>query len=75
MKALLKSLTLIIIFVVFVGLGFSVYVLQAPPVEQKGAPKLQIHTRTALRSRPTVNSKTDSLHQRCIPFQCGSAIY
>lgn len=57
MKALLKSLTLIIIFVVFVGLGFSVYVLQAPPVEQKGAPKLQIHTRTALRSRPTVNSK------------------
>lgn len=57
MKALLKSLTFIIIFVVFVGFGFSVYVLQAPPVEQKDAPKLQIHRRTALRSRPTVNSK------------------
>ena len=57
MKALLKSLTFLIIFVLFVGLGFSVYVLQAPPVEQKKAPKLQIHTRTALRSRPTVNSK------------------
>ena len=57
MKALLKSLTFIIIFVLFVGLGFSVYVLQAPPVQQKKAPKLQIHTRTALRSRPTVDSK------------------
>jgi hypothetical protein len=57
MKALLKSLTFIIIFVLFVGFGFSVYVLQAPPVEQKKVPKLQIHTRTALRGRPTVNSK------------------
>lgn len=57
MKSLLKNLTFIIIFVLFVGFGFSVYVLQAPPVEQKGVPKLQVHKRTALRSRPTVNSK------------------
>ena len=57
MKSLLKNLTFIIIFVLFVGFGFSVYVLQAPPIEQKGVPKLQVHTRTALRSRPTVNSK------------------
>ena len=34
-----------------------VYILQAPPVEQKGVPKLQVHKRTALRGRPTVDSK------------------
>ena len=57
MKALLKSMTFIIIFVVFVGFGVSVYVLQAPPVEQTKVPKLQIHTRTAARGRPAVTSK------------------
>lgn len=40
-----------------IGAGICVYLLQAPPVEQKKAPKLQIHTRTALRGRPTVDSK------------------
>lgn len=57
MKALLKSLTYLIIFIIAIGAGICVYLLQAPPVEQKKPPKLQIHTRTALRSRPTVNSK------------------
>ena len=57
MKALLKSLTFLIIFALVIGLGIVVYLLQAPPVEQTGVPKLQIHTRTALRGRPTVDSK------------------
>ncbi len=57
MKALLKSLTFIIIFVVFVGFGFGVYVFQAPPVQQTKVPKFQIHTRTAVRGRPVVTSK------------------
>ena len=57
MKAFLKSLTFIIIFVVFVGFGFGVYLLQAPPVQQTKVPKLQIHTRTAVRGRPVVTSK------------------
>ena len=57
MKAFLKRLTFLIIFILAIGFGICVYILQAPPVEQKRAPKLQIHTRTALRGRPTVNSK------------------
>ena len=57
MKALLKSLTLLIIFMLVIGAGICVYLLQAPPVEQRGVPKLQIHQRTALRGRPTVDSK------------------
>ena len=57
MKALLKSLTYFTIFIIAIGAGICVYLLQAPPVEQKKVPKLQIHTRTALRGRPTVNSK------------------
>lgn len=57
MKALLKSLTFLIIFTIAIGAGICVYLLQAPPVEQKGVPKLQIHKRTALRKRPTVDSK------------------
>ncbi len=56
MKALLKSLTYLIIFIIVIGAGICVYLLQAPPVEQKGVPKLQIHKRTALRKRPTLNS-------------------
>ena len=56
MKALLKSLTYLIIFSIVIGAGICLYLLQAPPVEQKGAPKLQIHNRTALRKRPTVDS-------------------
>ena len=57
MKAFLKNLIILIIFVLIIGAGVSLYILQAPPVEQKGAPKLQIHTRTALRGRPTLDSK------------------
>jgi hypothetical protein len=57
MKALLKSLTFGIIFILAVGFGFGVYILQAPPVEQTKVPKLQIHTRTAVRGRPVVTSK------------------
>ena len=57
MKAFLKRLTFLIIFILAIGFGICVYILQAPPVEQKKVPKLQIHTRTALRGRPTVNSK------------------
>ena len=57
MKAFLKSLTFGIIFILAIGFGIAVYILQAPPVEQKNTAKLQIHTRTAVRGRPTVNSK------------------
>ena len=57
MKALLKSLIFLILFILAVGSGIAVYILQAPPVEQTGVPKLQIHKRTALRGRPTVDSK------------------
>ena len=57
MKAFLKRLTFLIIFIIAIGAGICVYLLQAPPVKQKKAPKLQIHTRTALRGRPTVDSK------------------
>ena len=57
MKVFLKRLTFLIIFIIAIGAGICVYLLQAPPVEQKKAPKLQIHTRTALRGRPTTDSK------------------
>ncbi len=57
MKALLKSLTFGIIFILAIGFGIAVYILQAPPVEQKDTAKLQVHSRTAVRGRPTVNSK------------------
>lgn len=57
MKAFLKKLILLIIFILAIGAGICVYLLQAPPVEQKKVPKLQIHTQTALRGRPTVDSK------------------
>ena len=57
MKALLKNLTFGIIFILAVGFGIGVYILQAPPIEQTETPKFQVHTRTAIRGRPTVNSK------------------
>ena len=57
MKALLKSLTFGILFILAVGFGFGVYILQAPPLEQTKVPKLQMHTRTAVRGRPVVTSK------------------
>ena len=57
MKTFLKRLVFLIIFILAIGAGICVYILQAPPVEQKKVPKLQIHTRTALRGRPTTDSK------------------
>ena len=57
MKALLKSLTILLLVILAAGFGIAVYLLQAPPVEQKGVPKLQVHKRTAIRGRPTVDSK------------------
>ena len=57
MKALVKSLTFLILVILAAGFGIAAYILQAPPVEQKEVPKLQIHKRTALRGRPTVDSK------------------
>ena len=57
MKAFLKRLTFLIIFIIAIGACICFYLLQAPPVEQKKVPKLQIHTRTALRGRPTTDSK------------------
>lgn len=57
MKKLLKTLLYGILFLVIIGFCFCVYILQAPPVAEPEPPKLQVHTRTALRGRPTVNSK------------------
>ncbi len=57
MKAFLKSLTFGIVFILAIGFGIAVYILQAPPLEQKNTAKLQVHSRTAVRGRPTVNSK------------------
>ena len=57
MKALFKNLIVMLLFVLGVGLALCAYILQAPPVAQPGPPKLQIHTRTALRGKPGVNSK------------------
>ena len=57
MKALLKGLFFIILFFLIIGVCFGVYVLHAPPVAQPEEPKLQVHTRTSVRGRPTVNSK------------------
>lgn len=57
MKAFLKSLTFGIIVILAVGIGIGVYIVQAPSVGQTKTPKFQMHTRTAVRGRPTVNSK------------------
>ena len=57
MKSFLKGLSIFLFIVIIIGFCFCVYILQAPPVAKPDPPKLQVHTRTALRSRPTVNSK------------------
>ena len=57
MKAFLKSLTFGIIVILAIGFGIGVYILQAPSIEQTKASKFQLHARTAVRGRPTVNSK------------------
>ncbi len=57
MKSFLKILSLIVFIAIIIGFCFCFYLLQAPPVAQPDPPKLQVDKRTALRSRPTVNSK------------------
>lgn len=57
MKSLLKGLSIFLFIAIIIGFCLCVYILQAPPVAKPDPPKLQVHTRTALRSRPTVNSK------------------
>ncbi len=57
MKSFLKGLSIFLFVVIIIGFCFCVYILQAPPVAKQDPPKLQVHTRTALRDRPTVNSK------------------
>lgn len=57
MKVLLKTLFFGTLFLVIIGFCFCVYILQAPPVAQPDPPKLQVHTPTKVRGRPTVNSK------------------
>ncbi|MDE0481985.1 MAG: hypothetical protein OXI67_05365 [Candidatus Poribacteria bacterium] len=57
MKSFLKGLSIFLFIAIIIGFCFCVYILQAPPVAKPDPPKLQVHTRTALRDRPTVNSK------------------
>ena len=57
MKALLKGLIWLIFILIIIGFCGSVYILNAPDVPKQGEAKLQVHKRTALRGRPTVNSR------------------
>ncbi len=56
MKSVLKKLFVFVFVLLIIGFFFCVYVMQAPPVAERGQPKLQVHVRTAVRGRPTVNS-------------------
>lgn len=57
MRSFLKTLTLGLFFVIIIGVCFCIYIFHAPPVPKPESPKLQVHKRTAVRRRPTVNSK------------------
>jgi hypothetical protein len=57
MKSFLKGLSIFLFISIIIGFCFGVYILQAPPVAKPDPPKLQVHTRTALRGRPSTNSK------------------
>lgn len=57
MKIILKTFLIVLFIAIVIGFLFCVYVLNAPPIAQMEAPKLQVHTRTAIRGRPTTNSK------------------
>ena len=57
MKLFLKILTLGLFFVIIIGVCFCIYIFHAPPIPEPEPPKLQVHKRTAVRGRPTVNSK------------------
>ena len=56
MKSVFKKLFVFVFVLLIIGFFFCVYVMQAPPVAERGQPKLQVHVRTAVRGRPTVNS-------------------
>ena len=57
MKTILKTFLIVLFIAIVIGFLFSVYVLNAPPIAESKPPKLQVHTRTAIRGRPTTNSK------------------
>lgn len=57
MKIILKTFLIVLFIAIVIGFLFSVYVLNAPPIAETKPPKLQVHTRTAIRGRPTTNSK------------------
>ena len=57
MKIILKTLLIVLFIAIVIGFLFSIYVLNAPPIAETKPPKLQVHTRTAIRGRPTTNSK------------------
>ncbi|MYF54409.1 hypothetical protein F4225_01270, partial [Candidatus Poribacteria bacterium] len=56
MKSVLKRLFTVLFILLIIGFFFCIYVMQAPPVAEPEQPKLQVHVRTAVRGRPTVNS-------------------
>ena len=56
MKSALKRLFTVLFILLIIGFFFCIYVMQAPPVAEPEQPKLQVHVRTAVRGRPTVNS-------------------
>ncbi|MCG9126488.1 hypothetical protein JT359_02700 [Candidatus Poribacteria bacterium] len=57
MKSLIKGLLWLIFILTIIGFCASVYILNAPAAPKDGEAKLQVHQRTALRGRPTVNSR------------------
>ena len=57
MKTIIKTFLIVLFIAIVIGFLFCVYVLNAPPIAQSKPPKLQVHTRTAIRGRPTTNSK------------------
>ena len=56
-KVIIRILTISILSILVTGVCLCLYILQAPPVAEPGAPKLQVHTRTSFRKRPTINSR------------------
>ena len=56
-KIIIRILTIAILSTLVTGFCFCIYILQAPPVPEPGSPKLQVHTLTSFRKRPTVNSR------------------
>ncbi len=57
MKIILKTFLIVLFVAIVIGFLFCVYVLNAPPIAQTEAPKLQVHISSAIRGRPTTNSK------------------